>query len=159
GAAYQGSSVSLSTDGSTLLEGGVGDSSNVGATWVFTRTGSTWSQQGSKLVGTGYVVPAAQGQSVSLSGDGNTALISGFFDTPGASWLFGRTGSTWTQLGSKLVGTGVVGSAAQGQSVSLSSDGNTALVGGPGDNNGVGAAWVFSRSGGGATHFSVTAPA
>jgi hypothetical protein len=33
-------------------------------------------------------------------------------------------------------------------SVSLSSDGNTAIVGGSGDNSGIGAAWVFTRSGG-----------
>jgi hypothetical protein len=32
--------------------------------------------------------------------------------------------------------------------VALSSDGNTALVGGANDNNGAGAAWVFTRSGG-----------
>jgi hypothetical protein len=40
-----------------------------------------------------------------------------------------------TQQGSKLVGTGALG-AAQGISVALSGDGNTAIVGGPGDNYG-----------------------
>jgi hypothetical protein len=35
----------------------------------------------------------------------------------------------FTQQGSKLVGTGAVGAAFQGQSVALSSDGNTATVG------------------------------
>ena len=34
-----------------------------------------------------------------------------------------------------------------GYSVALSADGNTALIGGPGDNGGAGAAWVFTRSG------------
>jgi hypothetical protein len=37
--------------------------------------------------------------------------------------------------------------AQQGRSVALSGDGNTAVVGGPGDNPN-GAAWVFTRSGG-----------
>src|SRR5262249_35694184 len=56
----------------------------------------------------------------------------------------------------KLVGTGAVGSANQGMSVTLSADGNTAIVGGPGANNAdrdrppsvgpAGAAWVFTRS-------------
>jgi hypothetical protein len=56
------------------------------------------------------------------------------------------------------VGTDAVGSARQGTSVALSSDGNTAIVGGPGDNpwdrsvpfglGAAGAAWVFTRSGG-----------
>ena len=45
--------------------------------------------------------------------------------------------------GPKLVGSGTVGSASQGYSVALSADGNTAVVGGPGDNFNLGAAWVF----------------
>jgi hypothetical protein len=45
------------------------------------------------------------------------------------------------------VGTGAVGAA--GYSVALSADGITAIVGGPFDNGGAGAAWVFTRSGGG----------
>jgi hypothetical protein len=34
-----------------------------------------------------------------------------------------------------------------GQSIAISSDGTTAVIGGPGDNSGVGAAWIFIRSG------------
>jgi hypothetical protein len=47
----------------------------------------------------------------------------------------------------ELVAADAIGNAQQGQSVALSADGNTAIVGGIGD-NGAGAAWVFSRSGG-----------
>src|SRR5207245_625259 len=111
-------------------------------------------QQGSKLVGTGVAGWAEQGFSVALSGDGATALVGGPYDDSetGAAWVFTRLGSTWSQQGSKLVGTGAVGSAGQGFSVALSGDGITALVGGPGDNTppgegGAGAAWVFTRSG------------
>jgi uncharacterized protein (TIGR03437 family) len=54
----------------------------------------------------------------------------------------------WTQQGSKLFGTGAVRHASQGNSVALSGDGKTAIVGGPSDNGaypiGVGAAWVFA---------------
>ena len=39
------------------------------------------------------------------------------------------------------------GKSLQGRSVALSADGNTALVGGFGDNSLAGAAWVFTRSG------------
>ena len=46
-----------------------------------------------------------------------------------------------------LVGTGEVGNAYLGSSVALSADGNTALVGGPYDNNALGAVWVFIRTG------------
>ena len=49
----------------------------------------------------------------------------------------------FTQQGPKLVGTGAVIPAAQGESVALSADGNTAILGGRGDNSGTGAAWVF----------------
>jgi hypothetical protein len=52
-------------------------------------------------------------------------------------------GGVWTQQGSKLVGTCAAGTAGQGASVALSADGNTAIVGGPGDSAGTGAAWVF----------------
>src|SRR5712691_5086126 len=51
------------------------------------------------------------------------------------------------QQGPKLTGTGAVGSALQGRSVSLSADGHTAIVGGILDNGGVGAAWVWTRTG------------
>jgi hypothetical protein len=50
----------------------------------------------------------------------------------------------WSQQ-AKLVGIGAIGGAVQGNSVSLSGDGNTAIVGGPTDNNFAGAAWVFAK--------------
>ena len=124
---------------------------------MFTRSGSVWTQQGGKLVGAGAVGGAAggsrsaeQGYSVALSSDGNTAIVGGSFDDNGvgAAWVFTRSGGVWTQQGNKLVGTGAAGSAFQGVSVALSGDGNTAIVGGYADDNGVGALWVFTRSGG-----------
>jgi hypothetical protein len=62
--------------------------------------------------------------------------------------LSARAEAQFTQQGQKLVGTGAVGIAQQGLSVSLSDDGNTAIVGGPEDNSYVGAAWVYTRSSG-----------
>jgi hypothetical protein len=153
GQAFQGGSVALSADGNTALVGGWTDNNDVGAAWVYTRTGGVWTQQGGKLVGTGAVGQALQGSSVALSGDGNTALVGGWNDNGngsvgvGAVWVFTQTGGVWTQQGSKLVGTGAVGPASQGP-VALSADGNTALVGGPADNNGTGAVWVFTRAAG-----------
>ena len=150
GAANQGYSVSLSADGNTAIEGGFADNGEVGAVWVWTRSGGVWTQQGSKLVGTGAVGAANQGYAVSLSADGNTAIVGGVLDNDaaGAVWIWTRSGGVWTQQGSKLVGTGAVGNAYQGLVVSLSADGNTAIVGGFGDNGDVGAAWVWTRSGG-----------
>jgi hypothetical protein len=149
GIAEQGFSVALSADGNTAVVGGLGDNSLAGAVWAFTRSNGVWTQQGDKLVGTGVVGTARQGFSVALSADGNTALVGGRGDNSlaGAVWVFTRSNGVWTQQGNKLVGTGAVGTAEQGASVALSADGNTALVGGPGDNRD-GAVWVFTRSNG-----------
>lgn len=147
----QGSSVALSADGNTAIVGGIFDNFEVGAAWVYTRTGGVWSQQGAKLVGTGATSNSHQGASVALSADGNTALVGGSSDNLGigATWVYTRAGGVWSQQGSKLVGSGFVGYVVeQGLSVALSADGNTALVGGNGDNDIRGAAWAFTRSGG-----------
>ncbi len=102
-----------------------------------------------KLVGSGAVGSSYQGQSVSLSFDGNTLAVGGYADnnSTGATWIFTRNGSTWSQQGSKLVGADAVGNSLQGTVVSLSSDGNTLAIGGQDDNSDVGATWVFNRSG------------
>jgi len=144
----QGASVAISADGNTVIVGAPHDAVNIGAAWVFARSGSTWTQQG-KLVGTGFVGTCLQGSSVALSADGNTAMVGGPQDgnEHGAIWVFTRSGNVWTQQGNKLAGAGGVGIADQGRSVSLSADGNTAIVGGYYDDNYTGAAWVFTRNG------------
>ena len=149
--ANQGHSVALSADGNTAIVSGLADNGLVGAAWVYTRAGGAWSQQGAKLVGTGAAGKAFQGSSVALSGDGNTALVGGAEDNGqvGAAWVYTRAGGVWSQQGGKLVGTGAVGPyCSQGNSVALSADGITAIVGGPGDNGYAGAAWVYTRAGG-----------
>ena len=158
GCAQQGSSVWLSGDGNTAIVGGLNDNGGLGATWVYTRSEGVWSQQGPKLVGAAAVGFAQQGSSVSLSGDGNTAIVGGRGDNPspplnpvGAAWVFTRSDGVWGQLQSKLAGTGGKGNPLQGYSVSLSDDGNYAMLGGPSDNRDIesgraaGAAWVFVK--------------
>jgi hypothetical protein len=149
GIAGQGTSVALSADGNTAISGGPfddGASGDVGAAWIFVRNGTTWTQQ-DKLIGTGTIGGAGQGYSVALSADGNTAIVGGWVDNDfvGAAWVFVRNGTVWSQQ-AKLVGTGGVGQSEQGLSAALSADGNTALVGGPGDHKSVGAVWVFTRT-------------
>jgi hypothetical protein len=146
GNAEQGTSVALSADGSTAIVGGPTDNSNEGAEWVSSLTGNV------KLpLGTGAVGNAYQGWSVALSADGNTAIVGGIFDDAdaGSMWVFTRSGGVWAQQGAKLFGLGAVGKASEGYSVALSADGNIAIIGGPYDNSIAGAAWVFTRSGGG----------
>src|SRR5206468_12107718 len=112
----QGSSVSLSADGNTGIIGGYGDNSNAGAAWVWTRSGGVWTQQGTKLVGSGASGKAGQGTSVALSADGNTAIVGGPLDNSsvGAAWVWTRSAGVWTQQGGKLVGSGAAGRAEQG---------------------------------------------
>jgi hypothetical protein len=153
GNSNQGASVSVSADGNTAIIGGYGDNGTIGAAWIFIRSGGTWTQQGQKLVGTGYTGTPRQGSAVSISGDGNTVIIGGPTDSTnkGGVWVFIRSGSVWTQQGQRFRGSGGVGNPSFGNSVSISADGNTALIGGPSDINGiyqVGAAWIFTRSGG-----------
>ncbi len=148
---YQGCSSSISSDGTTVIVGGQYDNSGAGAAWVYGWNGASWIQQGNKLVGTGAIgTIVEQGNSVSLSADGNTAIVGGEGDNTnsGAFWIYTRSGGVWTQQGNKLIGSGATGAAAQGQSVSLSADGNTALIGGYEDNNYAGAMWVYTRAGG-----------
>jgi hypothetical protein len=112
-----------------------------------------FAEQGFKLIGTGAIGDALQGLGVSLSADGNTAIIGGRGDSnfTGAVWVYTRRGGLWDEQ-TKLVASDSVGGSLQGSSVSLSRDGDTALVGGPGDNRGpqgpFGAAWVYTRIGG-----------
>jgi hypothetical protein len=123
--------------------------------WVFVRSpDGSWSQQGPKLTPDDESGGGWFGFSVALSGDGNTALIGAFYDgsneegAVGAAWVFVRSGGSWSQQGAKLVGGGAVRDGEQGHGVALSDDGNIALIGGPDDNLGVGAGWVFVRSAG-----------
>jgi Tectonin domain/FG-GAP repeat len=152
----QGTSVALSSDGNTALVGGPNDNAGIGAAWVFVRINGIWSQQGSKLTASDETGDGNFGQSVSLSGDGNTALVGGPGDNngAGAAWVFTRaSGGTWSQQGNKLVGSGSVpAQSGQGGAVSLSADGNTALVGATGNKgtSEVGAAWIFTRASSGA---------
>ncbi len=148
GNARFGASVALSADGNTALVGGWRDNTEAGAAWVFTRTGESWTQQGSKLTGSGETGAGRFGASVALSDDGNTALIGGYADnaSTGAAWVFTRSGVSWTQQGSKLTGSGETGAGRFGMSVALSDSGNTALIGANRDSVDKGAAFVFTRS-------------
>lgn len=144
----QGNSITLSNDGNILAVGGNLDNNNIGATWIFTRSGGNWTQQGDKLVGSGYINMPKQGTSVILSSDGSTLAIGGPDDNNniGAVWIFVRSGNTWQQQGTKLVGTDYIGNPKQGGSVVLSSDGNTLAFGGIDDGAWTGGIWIFTRS-------------
>jgi hypothetical protein len=153
-----GYSVSLSSDGSTALIGAHGDDDkggSSGSAYIFTRDGSTWTEQ-AKLIASDGASDDQFGWSVSLSSDGNTALIGAYGDDDngsisGSAYIFTRDGSTWTEQ-AKLVASDGVSSDYFGISVSLSSDGSTALIGAYADDDPVrgadsGSAYIFTRNG------------
>jgi len=159
-----GSSVALSRDGNTMavaahweasgatgVNGNQNDNSvpQSGAVYVFTRNGTTWTQQAYiKASNTGK---AGEGQlagdgdqfgfSLALSGDGNTLAVGAISEdsaaqqingnqgddsaqSAGAVYVYARTGSTWAQqayVKSANMGAG----DGLGFSVALSFDGNT----------------------------------
>jgi hypothetical protein len=98
-------SAALSASGDIALIGGLDDNSSRGAAWVFTRTGSTWTQQGAKLTGADEAGEGEFGTNVALSADGNTALVGAWRDNGGvgAAWVFaseaeGKTPTTETTV-------------------------------------------------------------
>jgi hypothetical protein len=151
GAAELGRSVAISDDGATVFAGGPRDAKSLGAAWAFVREGATWAQQGAKLLGGHEAGHGQFGGSVALSGDGETALIGAGADhslaNTGAAWVFSREGSTWAQQGEKLTGAGETVGGEFASSVTLSGDGETALIGGVANDGGTGAAWAFTHEG------------
>ena len=159
-----GVSVSLSRDGNTLAVGATHEDSNAvgiggdddnnsisssGATYVFSRNGTTWTQQA-------YVKASNTGAydwfggSLSLSSDGNTLAVGANFEDSnatsiggddnnlatdsGAAYVFSRSGTTWTQQAYvKASNTGE--NDYFGTNVSLNSDGNTLAVGATGEDS------------------------
>ncbi len=153
-----GSAVALNSDGSTAIVGASNQSESPafsnGAAYVFTRSGSVWTEQ-AKLLPPVRLGGEAFGTSVSLSSDGNMALIGASQTDDGASnngsaFVFTRSGGVWTQQ-TQLLTSDRTTSDAVGNSVSLSQDGSTALIGAFGKSeSGLitnGAAYVFTRSG------------
>jgi hypothetical protein len=120
GVSDQGFQVQLSDDGNTLAIGGSQDDSYTGAVWIYTRSGNSMTFQ-AKLIGGGSIGNAAQGFSLSLSGDGNVLISGGESDdsSNGAFWVFTRSGSTWDS------GVKVSGSNNFGHYVCVNKSGDT----------------------------------
>ena len=151
-----GASVALSADGNTALVGAYATFPGTqGSVYALVRSGTTWSQQ-AKLLASDGAVQDQFGCSLALSDDGNTALVGaykiiiGSNTDQGAAYAFVRSGTTWSQQAKVLASDGAAGDYF-GLSVSLSADGNIALVGAPDDtadsNTMQGSAYFFVRSG------------
>jgi trimeric autotransporter adhesin len=187
-----GLSVALSADGSTLAVGAYGEDSAArgiggdqaddsaeyaGAVYVFTRSGTTWSQQ-AYLKASNTDGLDMFGVAVALSADGSTLAVSAPFEdsaaagvngnqadnsviSAGAVYVFTRSGTTWSQE-AYVKASNTDRFDHFGLSVALSADGSTLAVGAPdefsaatgvGGNQAddsaeyAGAVYVFTRSG------------
>ncbi len=156
-----GNAIAISADSNTAVIGDENDNNTPigGAAWVFTRSGITWSQQGTKLVPSDASSGASVGSSVAISGNGNTVLIGADSDSNmvGAAFLYTRSAGVWSES-QKLIGAKEAGGAFFGFSVALATDGQTAMVGGPGDSSRTGAAWPFAPPAPVCSSVSATAP-
>jgi len=153
-----GESVALSDDGATALVGANVDEdpngSDAGSAYVFTSDGG-WSQQ-AKLAADDGANFDEFGGSVMLSGDGTTALVGAKYDVvsdnggAGSAYVFTGDGG-WSQQ-AKLVADDGDSNDHFGDSVALTEDGTTALIGASGDDTangtGAGSAYVFTSDGG-----------
>jgi hypothetical protein len=171
GRSSQGFSVSYL--GNILASGGPSDTTasnnvdTVGAAWTFSNPGQT-GQTENKLIGTESAQPtvyASQGSAVALGtytfgNTGSAILVSGGPNDnndggPGDlgvgavwTWTTSDSGATWLLQQNELVGSEAIGYSAQGSSLAMvnTSNGTILVVGGPGDNDGNGAVWIFDQA-------------
>jgi hypothetical protein len=144
--------ISVAVSGGTVLIGAFERDDNgtsSGAAYVFSRSGTTWTQQ-QKLLAADGAANDQFGASVALQGD--TALIGAYGDSDngtssGSAYVFTRNGGLFAQA-QKLVAPDGASRAFFGASVAL--DGGIAVIGAFGDSqlaNMAGAAYVFTGSG------------
>ena len=144
--------ISVSISGDTVVVGANGDDDKgmgAGSAYVFTRSGTTWSQE-SKLLTFDGSMGDQFGNSVSINGD--RIVVGAPFDVEngldsGSAYVFNRSGTTWNEE-AKLLALDGAGGDRFGISVSISGD--RIVVGAPFDvDQGVdsGTAYVFTRSG------------
>lgn len=184
-----GNALALSSDGNTLVVGASSEAAvgpaangmgnvllgNAGAAYVFSRNAGSWSQQAS-LRSPNPGDADYFGFSVGISGDGNTVAVGARFEdssttginsladeagaNTGAVFVFVKSGTSWAQQAYIKASNNNM-AAFFGESLALSDNGNTLVVGAPSEdgagiginsvaNSGApnaGAAYVFERNG------------
>ena len=147
-----GTAVAISGDGNTLIVGAQYES-GTGSAYIFTRSGTTWTQQ-KKIQASDKGFEDQFGYSVAISGDGNTAIVGAQYEDTGATdagaaYIFRRSGTNWGEQ-QKIQALDRGFDDLFGKSVAISENGNTAIVGAVVEDTGgsdAGAAYMFTRSG------------
>jgi FG-GAP repeat len=153
-----GNSIAISASGSTAVVGvealgsSTGPATSPGMAYVFTRAGTTWSEQ-AELTGSGSVPQDYFGVSVAISGSTVVVGASGNGMLAGAAYVFTQKGTTWSEL-QELSESDATAYDEFGFSVALS--GSTLMAGVPGyGSTASGAVYVY---GGDSGCEQVTAP-
>lgn len=144
----EGYSVALSATGSVALVGAEGKASQTGAAYVFTRSAGQW-VEAAELTASNGAEGDQFGHSVSLSADGTIALVGASHgnDNTGAAYIFTEIDGTWSQTAELTASDGADGDSF-GYAAALSAKGTTAVIGDLYQSDDMGAAYVFSASGG-----------
>ena len=143
-----GESVAVSEDTAVIgaLYGDAGVGIDHGSAYVFTRTGSTWTEQ-AKLVAADGSPRDAFGASVAISRDtvvvGASEKLIGLNPLQGSAYVFVRTGKSWAQQ-AKLTAPAPDGDAGDMFGRSVDTTGDTVVVGAHLDEDG-GGVYVFNR--------------
>ena len=143
---------SVAIDGDTVIVGAYQEdtgATDAGAAYIFTRSGSTWTQQ-AKIQSSDIEASDWFAEAADISGD--TVIVGARLEdaggtSAGAAYIFTRSGSTWTQQ-AKIQSSDIEASDQFGYSVAI--DGDTVIVGALRESTGAsqaGAAYVFTRSG------------
>jgi len=130
---WSGTSVSLSSDGTTVAIGAErndGNGNDAGHVRIYEYSAGSWTQLGADI--DGEAAYDESGRSVSLSSDGTTVAIGAIWNNGinGASGhvrVYEYSAGSWTQLGADI--DGEAANDYSGWSVSLSSDGTTVAIG------------------------------
>ncbi len=140
---------SVEINGDTAAIGAVNVDSQRGAVYIFTRTGSVWTQQ-QKLMASDGTPFDRFGTSIALEGDRIAIGSIGDDDlgsNSGSVYIFQRQDGRWSQIAKLLANDGAT-SDNFGKSLAL--QGDTLVVGVPGDDDlgpTSGSAYVFTGSG------------
>ena len=131
---WSGSSVSLSSDGTTVAIGAYhndGAGANAGHVRIYEYSAGSWTQLGADI--DGEATGDESGYSVSLSSDGTTVAIGAYRNDgngtdAGHVRIYEYSAGSWTQLGVDIDGEAYA-YGMSGYSVSLSSGGDTVAIG------------------------------
>lgn len=128
------SSLDISKDGNTAVIGAAQDSTyqpENGAVYVFSRSGSTWTQQAKLFISDPEAYDrVGEANTISISNDGNVIAIGVPEKTSfsGAVYIFTKSGSTWVQQ-AKIVPNDSFAGNKFGLSLALNHDGKSCIIG------------------------------